>query len=126
MAHRAPPHNRSQHNNSSTPAIIHIRPMCGGDLRDVWRIERQSFSAQSTWGIAEAELERPDMRHVVATISQAGASSEDTFLAGYAICWVSEDEIHISTLAVEPQFRRCGIGTRLVLHLLTEAQRSGA
>jgi ribosomal-protein-alanine N-acetyltransferase len=47
-------------------------------------------------------------------------------LLGYIGFWFIADEVHISTLAVKPVYRRRGIGRRLLQTALVEAARLGA
>lgn len=44
---------------------------------------------------------------------------------GYAGAWLLVDEAHVTTVAVDPEVRRQGIGRRLMEELLTEAVRRG-
>ncbi len=45
---------------------------------------------------------------------------------GYAGMWVVVDEAHIINVAVGPEFRRQGLGNRLVIDLLHRAQEMGS
>ncbi|MDR7433951.1 MAG: ribosomal protein S18-alanine N-acetyltransferase [Armatimonadota bacterium] len=47
-------------------------------------------------------------------------------VVGYAGMWVILDEAHITTIAVDPRYRRQSIGERLLLALIEEAIRRGA
>jgi len=42
------------------------------------------------------------------------------------VLWLVLDEAHIATVAVHPDFRRCGIGNRIVLESLAAAYAEGA
>ncbi len=47
-------------------------------------------------------------------------------VVGYAGFWFIVDEVHISTLAVHPDWRGQGVGDQLLLHLLRRALDLGA
>jgi ribosomal-protein-alanine N-acetyltransferase len=47
-------------------------------------------------------------------------------VAGFCAFWLVFDEIHINNVAMRPKFRGRGIGTALLLHVLTEARNLGA
>ncbi|MGD9685099.1 MAG: ribosomal protein S18-alanine N-acetyltransferase [Candidatus Obscuribacterales bacterium] len=47
-------------------------------------------------------------------------------LIGYSGFWLVGDEAHITTLAVDPCYRRRGVGERLLVNNVLEARRSGA
>jgi len=46
-------------------------------------------------------------------------------LVGFAGVWILEDEAHVSTIAVSPDYRGIKIGTRLFLALVEIAQKEG-
>ena len=47
---------------------------------------------------------------------------EERKIAGYSAFWFISREVHITNLAVHPQFRRQKIGERLLIELLKEAK----
>jgi ribosomal-protein-alanine N-acetyltransferase len=47
-------------------------------------------------------------------------------VAGFCAFWLVFDEIHINNLAIRPQFRRQGLGSAVLRHVLAEAHRLGA
>lgn len=46
-------------------------------------------------------------------------------VVGYGGVWLVIDEAHVTTLAIDPAFRRQGIGARLIAELLTRARDRG-
>ena len=50
----------------------------------------------------------------------------DGRLAGYGGFWLIIDEVHISNVAIHPEFRRKGLGRTLLIHLLEQAVERGA
>lgn len=91
-----------------------IEPMTPGHLAAVLAIERASFPSAWTADSYLRELRNPNGRYFVA---QVGGQ-----VAGYAGMWVVADEAHISTIAVHPDQRRRGLGTRLLAHLVAVAE----
>ncbi len=47
-------------------------------------------------------------------------------VVGYCACWVILDELHINSLAVDPDRRRAGLATTLLREVCRDAGRSGA
>lgn len=100
-----------------------IRPMTLDDLPEVLEIDRLSFALPWPERSYRFELsENSSSTLLVATRQEAGQTS----LAGYVGYWLVVDEVHISTLAVHPRFRRQGIGSQLLAAALERAVRQGA
>jgi ribosomal-protein-alanine N-acetyltransferase len=95
-----------------------ITPMARDDLDRVVAIERQCFPTAWRRESYERELLNSNARYLVAAV---GAR-----VVGYAGMWVIPPEAHITTIAVEPEYRRRGIGERLLVALLEAAQDMGA
>ena len=100
------------------PASVTIQPMRREDIDAVREIDRLSFP--SSWS-AESYLR--DLRNRSSYYIVARADGE---VIGYAGMWLIADEAHISALAVRPDRRRCGLGQRLLIHLMEVAQERGA
>lgn len=87
-------------------------------LSDVLEIERLSF--KTPWSkfafIHEIEFEKS----VFKVLKLKGR------LVGYGGFWHILDEIHISNIAIHPDYRRRGLGKMLLTHLLEEAVARGA
>jgi ribosomal-protein-alanine N-acetyltransferase len=100
-------------------AAVRVEPMSLDDVAAVLDIERASFTSPWPPQAFEQELRHNRLaRYVVAR--QAGA------VVGYAGVWLMVDEAHITTFAVHPDWRRQGIGRRLLLALLLVAEDLGA
>jgi ribosomal-protein-alanine N-acetyltransferase len=98
---------------------IQIRQMRVYDLPIVRSIDECSFSTPWTLTTFRFELlENPNAYCWVAEI--------DETLVGFLICWLIIDEMHIATIAVHPNFRRMGIGKKLIVTGLSELIAKGA
>ena len=92
--------------------------MAMGDLSEVAELEKVCF--RDPWSRASFEAELRAEPTSWCWIVRIGGQ-----LAGYMIAWFIEDEAHLANLAVAPEFRRRGLGRRLVRAVLEEAARRG-
>jgi ribosomal-protein-alanine N-acetyltransferase len=81
------------------------------DLRSVHAIERASFSVP--WPDDAYRNELLTNRLATYVVARAG-----DVVVGFAGLWVMVDEAHVTTFAVDPGWRRRGVGERLLLALL--------
>jgi ribosomal-protein-alanine N-acetyltransferase len=81
------------------------------DLRAVHAIERASFSVPWPDDAYRSEL-------VSNRLASYVVARADGAVVGFAGLWVMVDEAHVTTFAVDPRWRRRGIGERLLLGLL--------
>lgn len=95
-----------------------IVPMTRGDLDRVIAIERQCFPTAWSRESYERELLNANARYLEARVGE--------LVVGYAGMWVIPPEAHITTIAVEPRYRRRGIGERLLVALLEAAEDMAA
>ncbi len=100
-----------------------IRPMEAEDLPEVLRIDRLSFPTPWPERTYRYELaENPSAHLYVAEAVEDGRRA----VIGYVGFWLIVDEMHISTLAVDPTYRRRGIGEHLLRAALERAADQGA
>ena len=93
------------------PVRLVIEPMTFDDLPAVQQIERQSFTTPWPAHAYQAELETNKLaRYLVVHVGRE--------LVAYAGIWLMVDEAHITTFAVLPEWRRRGVGGRLMLALM--------
>jgi ribosomal-protein-alanine N-acetyltransferase len=94
---------------------ITITPMTEEDVPAVHALESLCFT--SPWDITAyyRELENPSAVYRVALYGER--------LLGFGGMWAVDGEAHIVTLAVQPEFRRSGVGGKLLTVLLDEAHR---
>jgi len=96
---------------------VSIEPMKPDDLDHVLAVERASFPSAWSRESYLRELGSPNSYYFVAR--RAGT------IIGHAGMWNVSDEAHISTLAVHPDCRCRGLGSRLLGHLIAIARHLG-
>lgn len=96
-----------------------IEPMSDGDIKDVLRIEQQSFS--TTWPSNAFFQELHDNKLAHYYIGRVGKH-----IVAYGGIWVILEDSHVTTIAVSPAFRGRQYGEIMLLHLLDQAMSRGA
>lgn len=94
-----------------------------GDIEAVHEIERLSFS--TPWPAHAFEQELTGNRLARYIVARA-ATPQGERLVGFAGVWLMVDEAHITTFGVHPDWRRRGVGRRLLLGLAELALELGA
>ena len=93
---------------------VHLGPLRRRHLRAVLRIEALVYPRPWSLSLFMSELAlRTSRLYVVARING--------FVVGYAGMMLAGDDAHVTTIAVDPEWHRYKIGTRLLLHLVREA-----
>ncbi len=99
--------------------LVHVVPMRRRHLRAVLRIEAETHPRPWSLSLFMSEMAlRSSRAYYVARV--------DGLVVGYAGLMMNGDEGHISTIAVDPNWHRRKIGTRLLLVAAREAVRRGA
>ncbi len=93
------------------PVAVRIVPMTLDDIPGVHTIERSSFTVPWPDDAYRNEL----LTNRLASYVVARSGEE---VIGFAGLWVMVDEAHVTTFAVDPGWRRRGIGERLLIALL--------
>lgn len=96
-----------------------LRAMRREDIVQVHALEERIFPTPWSLRSYEFELERNPASE------QWVIETGDQQIAAYLICWLLGDEVHIANIAVAPEFRRLGLGRRLLAHTLTSAAEDG-
>ncbi len=99
-------------------SALALAPMTLEDLDEVLAIECASFQTPWTRGAFRYELTQNRVAHC--SVMRAGRR-----VAGYLCLWEIGHEIHITNLAVHPQFRRRGVARALLAAMLDGARRRG-
>lgn len=106
------------------PASVFIRYMRLSDLEQVQAIDRMSFTLP--WPNSAFHYELMQNKDSLPMVAEVNHSSGEKLVVGTAIIWKIMDEAHIATLAVHPDYRRQGIGQKLLARALLEAIQKGA
>lgn len=110
-----------------------IMPMRLEDLPQVMEIDRLSFPQPWAEQSYRFELEENQNAHFIVALETAPTppqgwlqrlvtASAPRTVIGFAGFWLVVDEAHINTIAVHPNWRRQGIGERLLTTILERAR----
>jgi ribosomal-protein-alanine N-acetyltransferase len=103
---------------------VSIEPMRRKHLRDIMPIERVAYPKSWTRSVFESELDQVKDGSRCYLVGRA-----DRSVVGYAGLWFvadpDGDQAHITNIAVDPERRREGIATRLMLALADAAIARG-
>jgi len=91
------------------------------DISQVRDLERQAFT--TTW---QEEAFRNELRNNPAAVYIVLREPGNDRLAGYAGFWLVEDEAHVTSIAILPELRGGGAGSRLLFSLVCQARDRGA
>jgi [ribosomal protein S18]-alanine N-acetyltransferase len=95
-----------------------IRPMAVRDVEAVGEVDRRCF--RTPWS-DRAFLTELGNRAALYFVAERNGR-----VIGFAGSWLVMDELHVTTVGVDPEERGRGVGDRLVGALLAEAVRRGA
>ena len=96
---------------------ITIQRMTDEDLDEVVRLEKICFSDPWNRKCFEEELGHQFCMPLVVRL--------DHKIVGYACLWYVDEQMEIANFAVSPEFRRRGIGRRLMEEVLLESGEKG-
>ncbi len=97
-----------------------IRRMTVQDVPAVSQIDKMSFTLP--WPEHSFQYEVSENRAARCFV----AETEDRRIAAMIVSWIIVDELHIATIATHPEFRRQGIGERILKEALFDGQQAGA
>lgn len=90
------------------------------EIDEILAVEREAFTNPWTRDMYLAERENPGVSYFFLVREGSGR------LVGFCTFWRILDELHINNLAVLPEFRRQGVASALLEHVLREGSRLGA
>lgn len=96
-----------------------LRKMTLDDVQQVIAIDQISFSLP--WPVSSFRYELTEN-----LASRCWVAELDGRVAAMLVAWFIVDEIHIATIATHPDFRKQGVGEKLLLHTLQSAKAEGA
>lgn len=98
---------------------VTVEPMTSAHISRILEIERESF--RTPWPRDAYVHELNENRLATYFVAKDGEQ-----IVGYCGMWVIFDEAHITTIAVDPQYRGMHVGERLVVGLIDAALARGA
>lgn len=101
------------------PSRFRIQPMMTSDIPAVTRIERTSFTTVWPSDAFYNELSTNKLAHYF-------VGRFDDRVVAYGGIWVILEDSHVTTLAVDPEYRGRRFGEVLLLRLIDEAIERGA
>jgi ribosomal-protein-alanine N-acetyltransferase len=104
---------------SDVPEPMVITRMTPSDISDVLRIERSSFTTTWPSDAFYNELQTNKLAHYY--VGRVNGS-----IVAYGGIWVIFEDSHITTIAVDPNFRGRRYGEKLLLFLIDDAIERGA
>jgi ribosomal-protein-alanine N-acetyltransferase len=93
------------------------------DLEQVHAIDRASFSIP--WPENSYRYELLENSRSLLLVAEADAPGGAKLVVGVVVAWLIEDEAHIATLSVHPDYRGQGISRELMAAVLIEAIHRG-
>lgn len=99
--------------------LFSIRRMTNEDLGEILAIEQASYPTPWSRRAFEGEIRAPHANPLV--LGQPDSPS----VIGYICSWRTLDECHILNVAVHPSFRRMGLASQMIDHLLETCQETG-
>ncbi len=99
---------------------VTIRKMTDRDVPAGAHIDQVSFSLP--WPEHSFHYEVSENRAARCFV----AETEDQRIAAMIVSWIIVDEMHIATIATHPDFRRQGIGERILTEALEDGRNAGA
>ena len=100
--------------------IVVERIASAADLDGVVALEQASFNNSTTRDWYERELERPDVCFIYVLRTDGHP------VAGFCAFWLVAEQVHINNLAILPELRCRGLGSRLIQAIIAEAGHLGA
>jgi ribosomal-protein-alanine N-acetyltransferase len=89
------------------------------DIPAVVELDRISFSLP--WPERSFRFELTDN-----TASRCWVYEQDDKIVGMIVAWLLVDEIHIATISTHPEYRRQGVGRKLLTYALRYMSKEGA
>lgn len=101
-------------------AGVRVRFMDVSDLDGVLELEVRTFSTPWSRDAFYNEIVKNQFAYYTV------AESADGVIVGYCGLWVVVDDAHITNIAVDPEWRRQGIGERMMSEAMVFAKKRGA
>lgn len=102
---------------NSLAAKVRFEPLREAHIPQILAIEKLVNTAPWSDRSFRNELTNPHGIFLVVML--------DNRIVGYGGCWLVIDEAHITSVAIDEEYRRYGIGERLMNELLAKAKEKG-
>jgi [ribosomal protein S18]-alanine N-acetyltransferase len=102
---------------------VRIEPMTEDDLHTVLDIEYLSFATPWPSDIFLNELRRSNVAHLF--VARLASGPQEGSVVAYSGTWIVSDELHITSFAVHPTYRRQHVGHQLLAGVLSRAVELG-
>lgn len=113
--------------------VVELRDAIARDLARIYDIERASYATPWSLKSFERELTLPFSKIFVASLRDEDSrkqtqKDEDIRvpLVGFLCRWLVADECHILNVAVDPEYRRHGVGIHMMRNTIAEASSKHA
>ncbi len=106
------------------PPPYQLRKMVLEDLTAVKEIDRLSFPTPARNGLFEHEIEENSLAYY--QVLEWMGNGRLPQIIGYAGYWLLGDELHISSIATHPHWRRKKLGELLLLNILIRCYKQAA
>lgn len=93
---------------------VSIRKMTVEDLDKVYELEKKVYP--DPWSFSHFQYEICSNK-----VSYLIVAESEQLLLGYAVAWFIEDEVHIANIAIDHEYRKLGIASRLIIIFFEEA-----
>jgi [ribosomal protein S18]-alanine N-acetyltransferase len=94
------------------------------DIPRVQEIDRLSFSLP--WPEKSYHFELTENPSSLALVAEFVSDAGTQVIIGMAVVWILEDEAHIATIAIHPEFRGHAYGKKLLAETLKQSFNRGA
>lgn len=111
------PHILETNNAGGRDSDITIREMTKQDIGEILEIERQSFITPWTAPMFLASILSPIYKNFV--------MEKDDKIIGYIMLYSVLDEAHVTNLAIRPDYRKKGCGSRLLSYSINYYKKTG-
>ena len=93
-----------------------IRPMSEKDVDKIFQLEKRIFTDAWSYNLIKDEIENNKLK-------KPYILEIDNKIVGYAFVWIIEDEVHLNNFAIHPNFRRKGLGLKLIRFIFDEFKK---